>query len=235
LILEYGKKDEITGDYVDPLKSANLIQKWTRRLLVMKHAKHKFLHTSSVIKYITSSHKASLEKVKLIEDKLGPYIVDWDIDKYKDILEFRKPHQFSDGSVYHGYWNKQTNKKEGYGVHVLHNGSKYEGLFEKNLFNGDGRLIYDNGDYYIGQWANGRIDGKGLFVSSDGSTYKGGWKKDSHHGYGVSTWANGSYYEGNHNCGTRDGKGKFINANKVIYEGEFKGNCLNGKGILNKY
>ena len=42
--------------------------------------------------------------------------------------------------------------------------------------NGYGRYIWNNGDYYIGAFKNGKLDGNGLYVSSSGKRYQGRYK-----------------------------------------------------------
>lgn len=36
----------------------------------------------------------------------------------------------------------------------MKDGSMYEGYFVKGKANGHGRMIYANGDYYVGEWLN---------------------------------------------------------------------------------
>ena len=36
----------------------------------------------------------------------------------------------------------------------MKNGDIYEGYFVKGKSNGKGRMIYSDGDYYIGEWLN---------------------------------------------------------------------------------
>jgi hypothetical protein len=39
-------------------------------------------------------------------------------------------------------------------MQIMKDGSVYEGYFAKGKANGYGRMIYTNGDYYIGDWLN---------------------------------------------------------------------------------
>lgn len=39
--------------------------------------------------------------------------------------------------------------------------------------NGEGKLVYDNGDVYEGGFKNGVFEGQGKFVSNKGWTYEG--------------------------------------------------------------
>lgn len=185
----------------------------------------------TIIKYISQNVQSSQPAVKKIEDKLGAYILTWDVFSCRDKLELRPLLTDMDGSIYHGYWNKSTNNKEGYGQQVFQNGTKYEGFWREGLFEGEGRYIYENGDYYYGNWLSGNASGKGNFIGADGITYNGEWLNNLHHGHGFETWADGSKYEGEYVDGKKEGKGKFTWADKTTYEGEFKENLLSGKGI----
>lgn len=199
-----------------------------------KKIKAKFLTPLAIIKSVTGSHKSTIPPIIATERKLGLLPLNWDVEKVKETLELRKSCNCPDGCIYHGYWNKASNKKEGWGLQIFQNGSKYEGFWLNNKFHGEGRMIYENASYYSGFWVAGFCEGNGIFVAPDGASYRGEWKKNAHHGFGVEIWPNGSSYEGDHVNGLREGKGKFINANKVSYEGEFIGNNLTGQGINQK-
>lgn len=189
-----------------------------------------FTHLS-VIKYIQHNAVSFQIPVKKVEQKLGPFMVSWDIKLCKDTLELRKADTEADGTVYHGYWNKTTDKKEGYGQQVLFNGSKYAGFWKDGVYDGNGRYIYENGDYYIGNWEGGNANGTGNFVGIDGATYTGEWKNSTHHGIGHETWPDGSSYNGSYVNGKKHGKGKFTWPDKTTYEGDFKENLLEGQGV----
>ena len=47
-----------------------------------------------------------------------------------------------------------------------------------NCFNGQGTILYSNGEKYIGQWKNGKYNGKGSYIYPDGKEIKGYWKED---------------------------------------------------------
>ena len=46
--------------------------------------------------------------------------------------------------------------KFGKGTIVWSNGSKYEGNFYRDKFSGEGKYWGENGDYYSGQWKDGK-------------------------------------------------------------------------------
>jgi len=43
---------------------------------------------------------------------------------------------------------------------------------------GTGRMTWNNGDVYQGEWKNNKANGHGIFVDSQGSTYDGEWIDD---------------------------------------------------------
>ena len=53
-----------------------------------------------------------------------------------------------DGMHYEGEWIVGTQVKEGRGVLLWPNGSRYEGMFKINYQGGKGRLIHSDGDVY---------------------------------------------------------------------------------------
>ena len=179
---------------------------------------------------IISSHK-SIQTQK-IEDseyqnilEIYPPLTNEDNDK----LEVKKNLIFEDKTVYFGEYNNEKKIKEGRGIQIWPNGSKYFGYFQNNMQNIKGKMEHADGDIYEGEWLNDRANGKGKYTHK-GITYEGNWKNDKQEGYGVETWNDGSIYEGYFVNGKKEGKGKYIWPDKSSYEGDFKDNAFNGKG-----
>jgi hypothetical protein len=57
-------------------------------------------------------------------------------------------------------------------------GSSYEGEFKKGLYEGDGRLLYEDGDMYHGSFRLGFRHGNGVLRFADMCSYEGEF--DSH-------------------------------------------------------
>ncbi|HFI0635201.1 TPA: hypothetical protein ACGO2X_000928 [Streptococcus suis] len=83
---------------------------------------------------------------------------------------------------------------------TLDNGKlQYNGYVVASKMNGQGKLTFENGDSYQGQFKNGIFHGKGTYTSASGWTYTGEFKN-----------------------GYADGQGKLTTEGKAVYEGRFK-------------
>ena len=71
---------------------------------------------------------------------------------------------------------------------------------EGDCYNGEGTLMFSNGDKYVGMFKDGNQHGHGTYTwpyeSKYAGEYVGEWKGDSMHGHGTYTWASGSKYVG---------------------------------------
>jgi len=92
-----------------------------------------------------------------------------------------------------------------YGKMKIKNGNEYEGKFENIfsdqadydiLFNkeGEGKIIYSNGDIYEGKWVNFRKNGKGKIITQDGIIYESEWKEDKEKTNGIIIFENGDIF-----------------------------------------
>jgi len=88
--------------------------------------------------------------------------------------------------------------------------------------NGQGTMIYANGDKYVGEWKKGKSNGQGTYTSAtgpnDGDKYEGEWKGGKPNGQGTYTYANSD-------------KITFVDGTK--YVGEWKNGKPNGQGTYN--
>ena len=75
-------------------------------------------------------------------------------------LETRSLTEIDKGSaVYQGQWNPTTQEREGLGVQIWSDGSRYEGLWKNGMANGYGRLIHASGDVFEGDWLDDMANG----------------------------------------------------------------------------
>ena len=74
-----------------------------------------------------------------------------------DNVERRNVNDFIDvkeGRLYKGQWSKGTNQRDGVGIQLWADGSKYEGQWRNGKASGYGRMTHANGDIYEGYWLN---------------------------------------------------------------------------------
>ena len=124
--------------------------------------------------------------------------------------------------LYYGEYDSLRNMKEGRGILITKNGSKYIGYFQNNKKNIRGKLIHFEGDIYEGEWLDDKANGKGKYTHLDGTTYEGDWKNEKQEGYGIETWNDGSYYKGHFLNGKKDGKGLYKWSDGCSYEAILK-------------
>ncbi|ASL33945.1 hypothetical protein DIX60_00205 [Streptococcus iniae] len=84
-------------------------------------------------------------------------------------------------------------------------------------------LTYDNGNiHYTGYVVNYRMTGKGKLVYANGDTYVGDFKKGIFDGNGTFKASTGWTYTGDFKKGQADGKGVLKAKNNKVYKGTFK-------------
>lgn len=54
----------------------------------------------------------------------------------------------------------------------------YEGQFKNDVYHGYGRYIFANGNYYVGNWVDGKRSGWGKLVDKSGKVYEGMWQSN---------------------------------------------------------
>lgn len=114
---------------------------------------------------------------KETEERLGPFVFDKpESPRQKDVVT-RGPYELDNGAIYHGQWTKEG-LREGKGIQLWKDGSKYEGYWKNDQANGYGRLIHADGDCYFGEWLNDKAHGRGTYEHMDGANYIGDWKED---------------------------------------------------------
>ncbi|EFC46511.1 predicted protein, partial [Naegleria gruberi] len=140
---------------------------------------------------------------------------------------------YSDGSYYEGQFN--NDEMTGTGSFV-DSDRVYNGQFVKSLFHGKGKLkatfkskdyVFEGefrehqpyngvgsvvvsrktGDYWDGEFKNGKFSGKGRLTFEDASVYEGNVKNSLCEGKGVVTYPDGSIYSGSFSNDERHGPG----------------------------
>ena len=123
------------------------------------------------------------------------------------------------------------NKMNGEGILFDMNGNIiYKGDFVNNYYEGNGKLIYEDGEYYIGQFLKGERHGKGILnYKNDNIKYEGEFVNDKKEGNGKYIWEDGDYYIGQFKNGLKNGKGTLYSKNgKKKFEGDYINDKLEG-------
>ncbi|CAD8121332.1 unnamed protein product [Paramecium sonneborni] len=156
-----------------------------------------------------------------------------------------------DQSIYFG--QIVNGQRQGIGKqHWPKEGNLLEGTWIDNQLNGRARMIYPNGDYFVGNflnnianglgkfvnskkqvsgfWLNNKLTGEGTEIRKNGTIYKGQFSEGKIQGIGQFEYANKCIYRGNVCKGKMHGKGELIFNDNTRYIGEFKSNCIQGRG-----
>lgn len=110
-------------------------------------------------------------------------------------------------------------------------GTIYQGeILNGRFLHGKGKLIYPNGDYFIGHFDHNKRVGKGkeVFLNPDDGTieesYEGDFVNDVRHGKGVYHSLNGKVYKGEFKDGLPNGKGSFTWSDGRSFKGKVVNN-----------
>ena len=122
--------------------------------------------------------------------------------------------------------------KEGFGIQIWEEGSKFIGYFKNDKSNGYGRFLDDYNNCLAGNFIEDKLGGFGIYSCNNGTKYVGEWKNDLQHGIGIEYWKDGSIYKGAFSKGEKNGIGEYIWADGTKYQGEWKNNYMSGYGIF---
>ena len=151
--------------------------------------------------------------------------------KYKTDLEKAKIKIFQNNDFFIGILD-QEGKFPLKGILISSNGDYYDGEFVNGKKEGEGKLIYSNGNRYEGTFLGGFPNGKGKIIQTDNDIYEGEWKNGKINGQGIRLHSNGDKYVGNHLNDVRSGKGLYLFKNGDVYNGNWVNGKANGKGVL---
>ncbi|KAG0449761.1 hypothetical protein HPP92_027208 [Vanilla planifolia] len=91
--------------------------------------------------------------------------------------------------------------------------------------------FYRNGDFYEGEFYNGRYSGSGVYNFAGQGRYEGDWNEGKFDGFGIERWANGSQYSGRYRRGLWHGIGVYRLRNGNRYAGEWVSGRSHGRGL----
>lgn len=100
----------------------------------------------------------------------------------------------------------------------------YEGNFKDGFYNGQGKMINDDGEIHEGTWENTLVTGKTIYPSGSPQTiYEGQYSDGLPDGIGVMHYSDGKIYEGGWAKGKMNGKGKLMFSDgEIIQHGIWK-------------
>jgi len=133
---------------------------------------------------------------------------------------FKHDH-YSGFGTYTSFSNKQDEEEYAF---------KFEGNFENDQMNGEGKLVYGNGNVYTGWFQNGVFARVGVFAwntrALKGNVFTGEYKENKRHGHGSLVYANGNRYEGRWEHNKRVGTGTLTYANGDCFKGGWENDAM---------
>ena len=102
-------------------------------------------------------------------------------------------------------------------------------IFINDKKEGNGKSIWKDGAYYIGQFKNEFRNGKGIDYYPNGNIkYEGDFVNGKYEGKGKYIYESGNYYIGQFKNGLMHGKGTYHDSKgNIMFEGDF----INGKEV----
>jgi len=126
-----------------------------------------------------------------------------------------------------------ANITNGEGFIVYSNGNYYQGTIASGKKTGKGVFTFASGSRYEGEFRGGRIEGHGAWHYDDGTKYVGQFCQDKKHGEGTCVFGkSGNKYVGQYLNGKKHGQGAFTYKTGGNYVGEWKEDKKSGQGTL---
>ena len=184
------------------------------------------LELNKIIKEIKSKNENINEKK--YQEMLETILND---SKYENCLENIKIKYFENKDFFIGIMDEK-NKYPLKGVLWSHHGDYYNGEFSEGKKEGNGSIVYKNGTRYEGTFKNDRHNGYGKLIQLDGEIFKGEWKNGKINGNGIRLHSNGDKYIGSYVNNIRNGQGHYIFINGDSYNGNWVNGKANGIGTF---
>jgi hypothetical protein len=130
--------------------------------------------------------------------------------------------------------------KNGNGILILPDGSKYAGHFTDGQIKGVGTCYYTDGSKYRGEWNAGKPDGQGIKTYKNGVREEGEWRKGKFIKTQTTSWSeigvkgNAELTPAQTGCVSGDcynGTGIYIYPSGAVYIGEFRNGEIQGIGV----
>lgn len=137
---------------------------------------------------------------------------------------------FPNKKVYTGEWLGKN--LDGEGMMVYNDGDTYKGSWLKDCKHGLGELCSKGKGYsYYGEWKRGVKSGQGRQLHPDGSEYQGSFRQGFKAGLGICKYPNGDYYYGEWQENLWHGRGVLLRADGNFYVGQFEKGVVQGEGV----
>ena len=152
----------------------------------------------------------------------------------KGVMRYGSAHStWSDGDVFEGLWRLDQIGDGFEGTMTFADGGLYTGKWFQGLQHNGGVHTYPNGDVFEGNFRQGaRRDGHGKMVYANGDVYVGQWVADRRHGEGKMDYASGDVYVGQWEAGMHlTGRRKYVGTGHV-YDGEWLDDVPHGHGRM---
>ncbi len=129
--------------------------------------------------------------------------------------------------------NWEKNYLFGIGMEIWEDDNFYQGEFNKGLKNGIGLYRWPDSTLCFGEWKNNKLNGYGLMKYSNDSIYIGEFKNSLMNGFGEFLWNDTEYYCGNYLNGVKHGFGIYVwSFDKLnCYVGFWENGKQNGVGV----
>lgn len=130
------------------------------------------------------------------------------------------------------YFGDDTKGKIGFGIYIWNNGDRYIGQMFNRRMDGKGILLKTNEKKVIkGDFKNGKLNGYATKFEDNKIFFEGYFKDDLSHGKGKKIFDNGDTYEGEYENGKKNGFGIYKWVNGDTYYGMWKNDKIEGYGI----
>ena len=113
--------------------------------------------------------------------------------------------------------------------------TRFSGQFVRDAgattFSGHGKIVWAQGDVYVGDLVQGQRHGRGNMTWANGQNYDGDWVRDLATGQAKLRFANGNQFEGQVQDGIPQGTGTLRHASGDTYTGQLNAGEPHGKGV----
>ncbi|OMJ79529.1 hypothetical protein SteCoe_20421 [Stentor coeruleus] len=194
-----------------------------------QHKKPKNRKLFGIYKYVSgSASDKTLSSISSIEGTIRSTRIIYieETVKGQALVEIEK------NVFYQGQWNQGTKSKEGFGILIDKDGSKYMGNFKNNQKSGYGMLIWPDKSYFEGEFQNGVINGLGHLFNANGQVFEGRFLNGKLTGKGSEICQDGISYKGHFVNSKKHGKGILIIPGISVYKGQFINDTFEGQGTL---